>query len=75
MRARRREFSPGLVGCGPRTPSMSSMADWGSRMVPPPRVPTSIEGMETEIWREPRRLLTVSGVLLRCSPIDVLARV
>lgn len=56
MRARRREFSPALVGCGPRTPSMSSMALWGSRMVPPPRVPTSMEGMETEIWREPRRL-------------------
>ncbi|GKT97124.1 hypothetical protein Ct61P_14974 [Colletotrichum tofieldiae] len=39
---------------------MSSMALWGSRMVPPPRVPTSRDGMETEICREPRRLGMVS---------------
>jgi len=32
------------------------MAAWGSRMVPPPMVPTSMEGMETEIWRFPLRL-------------------
>jgi hypothetical protein len=53
MRARRRALSPGAVGWAPRTPRRSSMADWGSRMVPPPMVPTSIEGMETEIWRLP----------------------
>ena len=46
-------LSPGDVGCAPRTPRRSSIADWGSRMVPPPIVPTSIEGMETEIWRFP----------------------
>ena len=51
--ARRRALSPGFVGCAPRTPRRSSMADWGSRMVPPPMVPTSMEGMETEIWRLP----------------------
>jgi hypothetical protein len=48
-RASRCEFAPGSVGWGPRTPSMSSIAPWGSRMVPPPSVPTSSEGMETEI--------------------------
>jgi hypothetical protein len=35
---------------------MSSIAPWGSRMVPPPNVPTSRDGMETEIWRAPLRL-------------------
>lgn len=49
IRASRREFSPGVVGCEPRTPSMSSIAPWGSRIVPPPNVPTSMDGMETEI--------------------------
>ena len=49
-------FLPGVVGWAPRTPRRSSMAAWGSRMVPPPMVPTSIEGMETEIWRFPLRL-------------------
>jgi hypothetical protein len=49
IRAKRRALSPGFVGWEPRTPSMSSMALWGSRIVPPPRVPTSREGMETEI--------------------------
>ncbi len=29
------------------------MLDWASRMVPPPMVPTSMLGMETEIWRLP----------------------
>lgn len=62
IRERRRAFSPGVMGWAPRTPSMSSMADWGSRIVPPPRVPTSIEGIETEICREPRRLCHVSLV-------------
>lgn len=60
MRARRRAFSPGSVGCEPLTPSMSSMALWGSRMVPPPRVPTSRDGIETAICREPWRLGRVS---------------
>lgn len=36
---------------------MSSIAPWGSRMVPPPSVPTSIEGIVTVIWREPPTLL------------------
>jgi hypothetical protein len=49
-------LSPGLVGCGPRTPRRSSMADWGSRIVPPPIVPTSIHGIDTEICRLPLRL-------------------
>jgi len=26
----------------------------GSRIVPPPNVPTSIDGMVAEIWRDPR---------------------
>lgn len=51
IRASFRAFSPGLVGCEPRTPSMSSMADCASRMVPPPNVPTSIDGIETLICR------------------------
>jgi hypothetical protein len=49
-------LSPGDVGCAPRTPSRSSIADWGSRIVPPPMVPTSIEGMLTLIWRLPLTL-------------------
>ena len=48
-----RALSPGFVGCAPRTPSISSIDDCASRMVPPPIVPTSIEGMETLIWRFP----------------------
>src|SRR5436189_5735572 len=43
-----RALSPGLVGCGPRTPRRSSMDDWGSRIVPPPIVPTSMLGIDTE---------------------------
>jgi hypothetical protein len=49
MRARRLAFSQGGVGCDSWTPSLSSIVAWGSRMVPPPKVPTSIDGMETEI--------------------------
>lgn len=56
IRASLRALSPGLVGCEPRTPRRSSIAACGSRIVPPPRVPTSMEGMETEIWRLPRKL-------------------
>ena len=51
IRASFRAFSPGLVGCDPRTPSMSSMADCASRIVPPPSVPTSMDGIETLICR------------------------
>jgi hypothetical protein len=53
MRASCLALSPGCVGCGPRTPRRSSIAAWGSRMVPPPMVPTSMEGMETEMCRLP----------------------
>lgn len=56
MQARRRELSPEFVGCGPRTPSRSSMAACGSRIVPPPMVPTSIEGIETDICKLPSTL-------------------
>lgn len=52
-----RAFSPGVVGWEPRTPSRSSMADCASRMVPPPIVPTSMEGIDTAIWRLPLLLL------------------
>lgn len=60
MRDSCRAFSPGVVGWDPRTPSISSMADCASRMVPPPMVPTSIEGIETAIWRFPLQLDAVS---------------
>jgi hypothetical protein len=40
------------------------MADWGSRIVPPPMVPTSIEGMETETWRFPFTLELIRFLLL-----------
>lgn len=59
MRASRRALSPGFVGCEPRTPSMSNMALCGSRIVPPPSVPTSIDGIDTEICNAPRRLFLV----------------
>lgn len=36
------------------------MLDWASRIVPPPIVPTSMLGIETEIWRLPLLLLLVS---------------
>jgi hypothetical protein len=49
MRDSMRALSPGLVGFGPRTPRRSSMDDWGSRIVPPPIVPTSMLGMDTDI--------------------------
>lgn len=64
IRANRRAFSPGVVGWAPRTPRRSSMADWGSRTVPPPIVPTSIDGIETEIWSAPLKL--VRGRVLVC---------
>ena len=38
--ARVEAFWPGLVGCGPLTPSISRQEDWAGRMVPPPTVPT-----------------------------------
>lgn len=56
IRASCRALSPGLVGWEPRTPSISSMADCASRIVPPPIVPTSMEGIDTAIWRLPLRL-------------------
>ncbi len=51
MRARREAFSPGDARFAPRIPSMSRTACWGARTVPPPTVPTSMEGMVTEIRR------------------------
>ena len=42
------------------------MADWASRIVPPPMVPTSMEGMETEIWRLPSTLGVVSWLVFNC---------
>jgi hypothetical protein len=51
-----RALSPGFVGCEPRTPRRSSIAACGSRIVPPPNVPTSIDGIETLICSDPRRL-------------------
>lgn len=39
------------------------MADCASRMVPPPMVPTSMEGMETDIWR--LSLLLIEWLALR----------
>jgi len=65
MRASWRALSPGVSWCAPRTPSRSSMALWGSRIVPPPIVPTSIEGMETEIWRLPFMLRRFSCCTLQ----------
>lgn len=38
-------------------PSTSSMARWGARMVPPPTVPTSIEGMEQVMSRSSPSLM------------------
>jgi len=56
MRANFCALVPGTVGCGPRTPSMSNMAAWGSRIVPPPIVPTSIDGIVTEMCKSPSAL-------------------
>lgn len=49
MRASCCEFWPGLVGCAPLMPSISRTAPCGARMVPPPTVPTSIDGIDTVI--------------------------
>lgn len=51
IRARRWAFSPGVTGWAPATPSISSIASWGPRMVPPPTVPTSMEGIEQVMRR------------------------
>ncbi len=56
IRANCRALSPGWVGCAPRTPRRSRQALWGSRTVPPPMVPTSMEGMDTAICRLPLEL-------------------
>lgn len=47
-------FSPGRPGScvAPRQPTTSRQAAWAGRLVPPPTVPTSIEGMLTDTWRE-----------------------
>ena len=47
------EFPPGLVGWEPLSPRRSNIALCGSRTVPPPIVPTSIQGIDTLIWRLP----------------------
>ena len=47
IRASWRAFSPGVVWWAPRMPSMSRTACWGARTVPPPTVPTSMEGIVT----------------------------
>ena len=51
MRASCCAFLPGSVGCAPLTPSISSIAPCGARTVPPPIVPTSIQGIDTVIRR------------------------
>lgn len=61
IRASFRALSPQLVGCEPRTPRRSSMAPCGSRIVPPPRVPTSIEGIETDACKWPSGVLFFGG--------------
>lgn len=48
------------------------MADCGSRIVPPPMVPTSIEGIETEIWRLPFTLRTVNKKPMNTADCDLL---
>lgn len=74
MRASWRALSPGVSWWAPRTPSRSSMALWGSRIVPPPMVPTSIEGMETEIWRLPFMLRRVSCCSVQERPFPLLGK-
>lgn len=53
--AKRRSLSPGLVVRAADTEEVEHGA-LRFRIVPPPSVPTSSEGMETKIWREPWRL-------------------
>lgn len=72
IRASRRALSPGFVGCAPLTPRRSRQALWGSRTVPPPIVPTSIQGIETEIWRLPLKLSYVSIIFVISSCADSL---
>mmetsp|Transcript_35788 Transcript_35788/g.83528 ORF Transcript_35788/g.83528 Transcript_35788/m.83528 type:complete len:308 (+) Transcript_35788:566-1489(+) len=46
-----RELAPGLSREAPATPSIPRHALCGARMVPPPTVPTSIDGIVHEMWR------------------------
>lgn len=59
MRASCWAFWPGCVGCAPLMPRRLRTPPWGARTVPPPTVPTSIEGMVTVIRRS-RSLFTLS---------------
>ncbi|KAH3682699.1 hypothetical protein WICPIJ_006327 [Wickerhamomyces pijperi] len=45
-------LSPGTVA-GPLTPNNSNMEPCGSKIVPPPIVPTSMDGIDTEIFKSP----------------------
>lgn len=51
IRARVLAFSPGFSRCGPWTPNILRQAAWAGRIVPPPTVPTSREGIVQEMKR------------------------
>lgn len=51
MQARRWAFWPGAVWWAPLMPNISRTEPWGPRTVPPPTVPTSMQGMDTVIRR------------------------
>ncbi len=72
IRANCRALSPGVVWWAPLTPSISSIEDCASRMVPPPMVPTSMDGIETLICRLPLLLCFVSMVDVSVETGDLL---
>mmetsp|Transcript_78173 Transcript_78173/g.108618 ORF Transcript_78173/g.108618 Transcript_78173/m.108618 type:complete len:373 (-) Transcript_78173:500-1618(-) len=65
IRASCSAFAPGVVACAPRSPSISSAAACAGRVVPPPTVPTSTEGIVTDTRKpSPSLSITVMHVLL-----------
>ena len=58
MRANSWALRPGVFTSGPRTPRRSSIVLCDSNTVPPPTVPTSRDGMDTDICKAP---LTLNG--------------
>mmetsp|Transcript_53840 Transcript_53840/g.109506 ORF Transcript_53840/g.109506 Transcript_53840/m.109506 type:complete len:306 (-) Transcript_53840:1017-1934(-) len=59
-RARLAAFSPGFSVAAPRTPRSSRHAAWAGSVVPPPTVPTSTDGMVTDMSKSsPERSMSV----------------
>ena len=53
-------FSPGVSELLPLHPSICKHADWALNIVPPPTVPTSIQGIVQVIYKSPLPLISIS---------------